>query len=479
MAGGGVGEAALLGAVIGGGSSALQGKDPLEGALLGGLTGGAGAGISNAFLGGAGAAMTPATEAALGSAMTGADAAIASEAAGLGAMQPTTFANMPTTGGLFDAFKSFGTSIGDGQSGTTMNALKQIGSSAVDQVANAKTPEKVGYGLAAGLPLLLGNKQYDTENPDKYEGPLSKFKYDPSRFTPYEAQRPNPYYRAQYNSYGLPGYANGGTVEQMSNAASIGANTGYPQSGIQQGVYATPWQSPYGQDVVASAADTGVNPMTGEMRMAAGGPTTGYKRLELEPLGESGTTPAFNTTFATPAQNQALNDFLTGLSNMGIMGIVSNAFGSSAPAAGPAETSGAASEASHTADGNNPGDTGGGEDAGIGSGADIGDGGELAHGGAIRGGIASLGGYSDGGRMLKGPGDGMSDSIPASIDNKRPARLATDEFVIPADVVSHLGNGSSDAGAKQLYAMMDRVRKARTGNKKQGKQINPQRFMPA
>jgi hypothetical protein len=94
------------------------------------------------------------------------------------------------------------------------------------------------------------------------------------------------------------------------------------------------------------------------------------------------------------------------------------------------------------------------------------------------GGISDLGGYSDGGRMLKGPGDGMSDSIPASIENKRPARLATDEFVVPADVVSHLGNGSSEAGAKVLYAMMDKVRKARTGNAKQGKQINPSKFMP-
>lgn len=95
------------------------------------------------------------------------------------------------------------------------------------------------------------------------------------------------------------------------------------------------------------------------------------------------------------------------------------------------------------------------------------------------GGISSLGSYSDGGRMLKGPGDGMSDSIPASIAGRRPARLATEEFVVPADVVSHLGNGSSDAGAKQLYAMMDRVRSARTGTKKQGRQIRPQSMMPA
>jgi len=98
----------------------------------------------------------------------------------------------------------------------------------------------------------------------------------------------------------------------------------------------------------------------------------------------------------------------------------------------------------------------------------------LAHGG----GVSSLGGYSDGGRLLKGPGDGMSDNIPASISNKQPARLADGEFVVPADVVSHLGNGSTDAGAKVLYKMMDQVRRARTGNPKQGKQINPHKFIP-
>jgi hypothetical protein len=86
--------------------------------------------------------------------------------------------------------------------------------------------------------------------------------------------------------------------------------------------------------------------------------------------------------------------------------------------------------------------------------------------------------YAKGG-YLDGPGDGMSDSIPATIEGKQPARLADGEFVIPADVVSHLGNGSTKAGAKKLYDMLDRVRVARTGNKKQGKQINPSKFMPA
>jgi hypothetical protein len=101
---------------------------------------------------------------------------------------------------------------------------------------------------------------------------------------------------------------------------------------------------------------------------------------------------------------------------------------------------------------------------------------------AAQGGImqSSLGGYAAGGnpRLLKGPGDGMSDNIPATINGRQPARLADGEFVIPADVVSHLGNGSTEAGAKQLHAMMNKIRKARTGNPKQGKQINPSKFLP-
>lgn len=77
------------------------------------------------------------------------------------------------------------------------------------------------------------------------------------------------------------------------------------------------------------------------------------------------------------------------------------------------------------------------------------------------GGISALGGYSDGGHLLKGPGDGVSDSIPATIGGKQPARLADGEFVIPARIVSEIGNGSTDAGAKKLYAMMDRIQGAR------------------
>lgn len=88
----------------------------------------------------------------------------------------------------------------------------------------------------------------------------------------------------------------------------------------------------------------------------------------------------------------------------------------------------------------------------------------------------SGGGMKDGG-FLQGRGDGMSDSIQATINDKQPARLADGEFVVPADVVAHLGNGSSKAGAQRLYEMMARVRKARTGTTKQAPEIKAEKFV--
>jgi len=85
----------------------------------------------------------------------------------------------------------------------------------------------------------------------------------------------------------------------------------------------------------------------------------------------------------------------------------------------------------------------------------------FAAGGMAQGGLGSLGHYSDGGRLLRGPGDGVSDSIPATIGENQPARLADGEFVIPARIVSEIGNGSTEAGARKLYAMMDRIQEAR------------------
>jgi len=98
------------------------------------------------------------------------------------------------------------------------------------------------------------------------------------------------------------------------------------------------------------------------------------------------------------------------------------------------------------------------------------------------GGLSDLGSYSDGGRLLRGPGDGVSDSIPAQIGQHQPAQLADGEFVVPARIVSELGNGSTEAGAKQLYKMLDRVQNARgktTGKDKVAKNTNAARLLPA
>ena len=127
--------------------------------------------------------------------------------------------------------------------------------------------------------------------------------------------------------------------------------------------------------------------------------------------------------------------------------------------------------------------TGPGGTAGVGGTAGAASG--AANGGlmaAYAAGGSHLGDYSDGGRLLRGPGDGVSDSIPAMIGKKQPARLADGEFVVPARIVSELGNGSTEAGARKLYAMMDRIQKARgktVGKGKVAKNSRSEKYLPA
>ena len=109
-----------------------------------------------------------------------------------------------------------------------------------------------------------------------------------------------------------------------------------------------------------------------------------------------------------------------------------------------------------------------------------------ANGGMVghyaQGGLGSLGGYSDGGRLLRGPGDGVSDSIPATVGDRQPARLADGEFVVPARIVSELGNGSTEAGARALYKMMDRIqanRRKTTGKNSVAVNSKSHKYLPA
>ena len=352
MAMGGVGEAMLLGAAMGGGSAALTGGDPLKGALLGGLTGGAGAGISGGL-----SALAP--EAVLANAGTQAGAQAATQAGTQAATQAATQAgtqaatnllpNAATTSGLPGALPNAATTL-PGSANYALGAPSVApGASGVNYALNAPTvaPGAGTSGISSLTPTTSAAPKTFTEG-------MARFADDP--------------------------IASMGRNKFLAGSAALAGATGGRRDPDMPEEYDGPLKRYNWQSYRPAFAEGGITDL------AAGG----YDRM----VGEM------------PMYPQAM----------------------------------------------------------------------------ARGGISDLGSYSDyarGGRMLKGPGDGMSDSIPASIGGKRPARLATEEFVVPADVVSHLGNGSSDAGAKQLYAMMDRVRHARTGRKSQGREINPQKYMVA
>jgi hypothetical protein len=349
---GGVGEAMLLGAAMGGGSAALTGGDPLKGALLGGLTGGIGGGISTA----------------LGSAGTAAGTIPAVTEAGVAAanIAPTlaTSATTPLTA----------STLGLNPSPTLLN-------SAMPYSAGTNFLEVPGVTNLVSTPVGQSLGQIGT---------------------------------------GGGGIANLANTSPLTAPATSAAST-IPKTG---GTFTEGMQR-FINDPIASIK---ANPMTA-FGSAIQGATAGRKELEEE---EKYSGPLSRFKF-NPNSYQPSFFAAEG-------GIASLAAGGYDRMVGeePMYMSNMAS-----------------------------------------GGISNLGSYSDGGRMLKGPGDGMSDSIPASISGKRPARLADGEFVVPADVVSHLGNGSTDAGAKQLYAMMNKVRQARTGRKSQGREIDPRKYTPA
>jgi hypothetical protein len=312
--------------------------------------------------------------------------------------------------------------------------------------------ENPGAVLGATLPLLQQDpaKAPAGYQEDEYDRRLKGFKLG-SNYQAAEPIQPNPYYQAQYAAGGVAQI--NGPVEQMSANALGGDANMYPQSQQQRTYFATPTQMPASAEVTRNNQYSGVT-------MASGG-VAGYasrgrvnvaqnyldnqEQQQTGPLPESVGVPRtgiYRDTDVDTAKKDALTATLVRLNKtrkgagMKSIGLPKTAI----KGLGQPEVE------------------------------------EAASGGTMR---YNLGGYSDGGRMLKGPGDGMSDSIPASIAGKQPARLADGEFVVPADVVSHLGNGSTDAGAKKLYNMMDKIRKARTGKKKQAPAVKAHKFMPA
>ena len=483
---GGIGEAALISAAVGGGMSAIQGRDPLQGALMGGLLGGAGAGLGlgagaaggEALAGEAVAADALASDLAnssLGSSMNAASSfnPYADFGAGTGVSSGMPF----QTGGQNVLQNQLGASMsapmanpdilanGIGGAGTSLVSSPIAGAtttaaggggggiSGLLDTAGSYLPEttagKVALGGGLGLAALMAQERnkYGVPEAEKYTGPLSKFSYNPNTYKPDLVAPPVNPYQARY--------ASGGPVEMMSNQAAMGANTMYPMANMATSSFATPYQTPQSTNMLANMAPSGggaVNMMSGEpsmqgTRMASGGRVPRY-----------GNGGFLNEVFGDAAQ-------LVGDAGAGIGQFVENA-GEGRIGLNKPDRGGYQAENYQ-----NPYSLSNYRSSDVSQ--------NVYNPQYASGGIASLGSYSDGGRMLKGPGDGMSDSIPARIGRKQEARLADGEFVVPADVVSHLGNGSTDAGAKQLYSMMDKVRTARTGRKSQGRQIKPHRYMPA
>lgn len=370
---------------------------------------------------------------------------------------------------------------------------------------------------------------------EPYSGSAERTYFQPTytALTPYEA--PGPEYGKAAG--GLTALAVGGPVERMAAQNAVGANTGYPMANLQTPMYANPTiQNPEATNVVAPSADAGVSAYTGEARFAGGGspnPTTknlggsadpNYTRREAaggrsgvatpDLKSSSGYTYDYDpntmqfTQTGGPGAVPTGKDLALGIgamdmskrfNEMAITGkpynftpsFVSGATPSGTASGGTAQPvmQPAAPAQPFVPNIDIPAYQTPEQQLGLGGFYDMmnqqlggyGGYGGYAAGGNV-GGISHLGDYSDGGRLLKGPGDGVSDSIPASIGNRQPARLADGEFVVPARIVSEIGNGSTEAGARKLYAMMDRVQRARrktTGKNQVAKNTKAERLLPA
>lgn len=287
----------------------------------------------------------------------------------------------------------------------------------------------------------LTAKKYLFEQP-KQEGPK---KYKP---IPYSGLSPD--FQPGGPSKYLYGFADGGItggpVEQMSNMNAIGGNEMYPMANIPRLEYANPVQQrPVAENIMTMGGDAPTDPYTGELKFSTGGSTD-----DDEDKTDAEQRKYYAQLMSPQYQTKEVSHHTEGF------GIVPR---SRAQSLGSPNTAAQAEMAammkkykikSALPKALDP----------QGSGIE-----EAASGGIMHG----LGGYSDGGRLLKGPGDGVSDSIPAVIGSRQPARLADGEFVIPARIVSELGNGSTEAGARQLYAMMDRIQNGRKKSVGKGK----------
>ena len=492
----GVGEAMLIGAAVGGGTSAITGGDPIKGAMIGAAGGGIGAGLGAGFsaasaptIGSTTAASSFGTlGAGTGAAGTGAAGGFAGGtggiSAGAGAL-PTTFTPMGT-GALSSALPTATTAsalpaVGGGAGFGGIGAGTGAGATGLGSVAGYTPGMYQGLAAApttAASSVPFSTQTMTTETPFSIRDLLSKAPTPDVTGSP-EAQKQV----AQATGKNILGYMPGekGFLSDPTLAAIGGGSallgrkdsTGLPGEEDYVSSFdptkfrrSEPTYAPgsvYVPEYKSYAAEGGI------MRAyQSGGPVERMSQMNTAMNPQGGLYPMGmidKTQYATPTQRPVSAELVTDAPAYERSNPMLMAEGGIAEILESAKAQGLTPEMYQQIYG---------------------------RGNALQemqasmkqakyasGGISSLGGYSDGGRMLKGPGDGMSDSIPASIGNKQPARLADGEFVVPADVVSHLGNGSTDAGARKLYAMMDKIRKARTGKKKQAPAVKADRYMPA
>lgn len=329
-------------------------------------------------------------------------------------------------------------------------------------------------GLAA---ISIGQYLNKPGEPDK-----SKYKnrVDMSGFQPSTPSAPSFTPSYEYQKYaaegGLMGYAVGGPVEMMSAQNAVGDNTMYPQSQLQTPMYSNPAvQRPMAMNVISQGIDAPVDRYTGEQKFAEGGISEETAREYGLKSRKQRATKGLSQAYEDVEKDRAKE--LASIKSLGDKfdeGIVprSRTQQLSSPYSAAIEEHNRLAKKTRTPK-FEPAKTSLGDidtymDVPI----------EAASGGIM----GNLGSYSDGGRLLRGPGDGVSDSIPAVIGKRQPARLADGEFVIPARIVSELGNGSTEAGARKLYAMMERIqntRKKSIGKKKVAVNSRADKHLPA
>lgn len=519
---------ALIGAGIGGAYSAITGDgNILNSMLTGGLIGGGVGGIGGAMFPGA-AGYGPAAGLSPGAAAAAPSTAAAPTSNVVTGTAATTKAPI-TAAQAIDKAPAFaytpsGEMVSSAYPASVTGAYNTAGvvpppPAGVGPAAAASSgltgKQMLGYGLAGSAALsLLGGRQ-GQKIPTQPGTPsyIRPYTYTSSINQP-TGVYPNPYVTTEYDEAGNPiidsrerdyftqsyeaqpiyqaaqgGLMDSSPVERMS---TFDRGRGmYPMGMIDQTNFAKPTQRPASMEVVQGDYDTPVNPMTGlpPIRMNEGGITLDeYIKNQVLP-GASSSAPSYTYDPAKQQYSKGAPTLDQSAIPAGFNPLVVQAYQAQNPNtfrydpvkqrySSPIPTqdqynsylSGLEGQRDEYQRSLNPFGM-------FGMLSPFGGYEGYAAGGQA-GGEYNLGSYSDGGRLLKGPGDGMSDNIPAMIGKKQPARLADGEFVVPADVVSHLGNGSTDAGAKRLYAMMDKVRKARTGNKKQGKQIKAEKFIP-